>query len=210
MILCLRNARSGDLHFDTSSVALRALVREIIPNTIPTYIYTSSRSDFHRLLDSGFAPSALSLRLNDLIVLISTHICEGQNVGGKKHLACAVKMAAADPLDVDRVRVVADDEGGDDQLGDHGAQSLTHLIHVLCDALVAETGQVRSSSTQPTRIPTRTEYRKTRNNITRKGGIFQWRRKTAATFSVPLAAAMCIVNWDPDGHPQMTRLIKTT
>ena len=40
MILCLSNARSGDLHFGTSFVALRALVREIIPNTIHTYIPT--------------------------------------------------------------------------------------------------------------------------------------------------------------------------
>ena len=40
MILCLSNARSGDLHFGTPFVALRALVREIIPNTIPTYICT--------------------------------------------------------------------------------------------------------------------------------------------------------------------------
>ena len=43
MILCLSNARSGDLHFGISFVALRALVREIIPNTIhrypPTHIY---------------------------------------------------------------------------------------------------------------------------------------------------------------------------
>ena len=40
MILCLSNARSGDLHFGTSFVTLRALVREIIPNTIHTYICT--------------------------------------------------------------------------------------------------------------------------------------------------------------------------
>ena len=40
MILCLSNARSGDLHFGTSFVTLRALVREIIPNTIHTYIHT--------------------------------------------------------------------------------------------------------------------------------------------------------------------------
>ena len=66
MIVCLSNARSGDLHFDTSFVALHALVREIIPNTIQTYIHTyiHDLSDFHRLFDSGFAPSALSLRLN--------------------------------------------------------------------------------------------------------------------------------------------------
>ena len=38
MILCLSNARSGDLHFDTSFVVLHALVREIIPNTIHTYM----------------------------------------------------------------------------------------------------------------------------------------------------------------------------
>ena len=36
MIWCLSNARSRDLQFGASSVALRALVREIIPN-IPTY-----------------------------------------------------------------------------------------------------------------------------------------------------------------------------
>ena len=64
MIWCLSNARSGDLQFGTSFIALRALVREIIPNTIPTYIHTWPKSDFHRLFDSGFAPSALSLRLN--------------------------------------------------------------------------------------------------------------------------------------------------
>ena len=40
MILCLSNARSGDLHFGVSFVALRALVREIIPNTIHTHIHT--------------------------------------------------------------------------------------------------------------------------------------------------------------------------
>ena len=38
MILCLSNARSGDLHFGVSFVALRALVREIIPNTIHTHV----------------------------------------------------------------------------------------------------------------------------------------------------------------------------
>ena len=38
MILCLSNARSGDLHFSVSFVVLRSLVREIIPNTIPTYM----------------------------------------------------------------------------------------------------------------------------------------------------------------------------
>ena len=63
MIWCLSNARSGDLHFGISFVALRALVREIIPNTIHTYPHTWPNSDFHRLFDSGFAPSALSLRL---------------------------------------------------------------------------------------------------------------------------------------------------
>ena len=36
MIMCLSNARSEDLHFGISFVALRALVREIIPNTIHT------------------------------------------------------------------------------------------------------------------------------------------------------------------------------
>ena len=40
MIVCLSNARSGDLHFDTSFVALHTLVREIITNTIHTYIHT--------------------------------------------------------------------------------------------------------------------------------------------------------------------------
>ena len=53
--------------FGASFVALRALVREIIPNAIPypaTQIPTWPRSDFHRLFDSSFAPSALSLRLN--------------------------------------------------------------------------------------------------------------------------------------------------
>ena len=64
MILCLSNARSWYLHFGISFVALRALVREIIPNTIHTHPHTWPNSDFHRLFDSGFAPSALSLRLN--------------------------------------------------------------------------------------------------------------------------------------------------
>ena len=40
MIWCLSNARSRDLHFGTSFVALRALVREIIPYTIPTHPHT--------------------------------------------------------------------------------------------------------------------------------------------------------------------------
>ena len=67
MILCLSNARSGYLHFGASFVALRALIREIIPNTIHTHIThppTWPNSNFHRLFDSGFASSALSLRLN--------------------------------------------------------------------------------------------------------------------------------------------------
>ena len=37
MILCPSNVRSGGLHFGTSFVALRALVRELIPNTIHRY-----------------------------------------------------------------------------------------------------------------------------------------------------------------------------
>ena len=37
MIWCLSNARSGDLQFGISFIALRALVREIIPNTIHTH-----------------------------------------------------------------------------------------------------------------------------------------------------------------------------
>ena len=40
IILCLSNARSGDLHFGTSFVALCALLREIIPNTIHTHPHT--------------------------------------------------------------------------------------------------------------------------------------------------------------------------
>ena len=43
MILCLSNARSGDQHFGTSFVALRALVCEIIPNTIHTVLDKSIR-----------------------------------------------------------------------------------------------------------------------------------------------------------------------
>ena len=40
MIWCLSNARSGDLQFGISFIALRALVREIIPNTIHTHPHT--------------------------------------------------------------------------------------------------------------------------------------------------------------------------
>ena len=40
MILCLSNARSRDLNFNTSFVVRHALVREIIPNTIHTHIHT--------------------------------------------------------------------------------------------------------------------------------------------------------------------------
>ena len=58
----------SNIHLVFSFVALRALVREIFTNTIhtqpPTYLPTWPRSDFHRLFNSGFAPSALSLRLN--------------------------------------------------------------------------------------------------------------------------------------------------
>ena len=46
MILCLSNARSVDLHFGISFVALRALVREIIPNTIHTHPYTGCPEKF--------------------------------------------------------------------------------------------------------------------------------------------------------------------
>ena len=46
-------------------VALRALVREIIPNTIHTYIHTHmTEVGFNRLFDSSFAPSPRSIRLN--------------------------------------------------------------------------------------------------------------------------------------------------
>ena len=38
MILCLSNVCSGGLHFGTSFVALRAVVREKTPNTIHVYI----------------------------------------------------------------------------------------------------------------------------------------------------------------------------
>ena len=55
MIWCLSNARSGDLQFGTSFVALRALVREIIANTIPTHIHTY-------MTQVGF-PSIVWLRL---------------------------------------------------------------------------------------------------------------------------------------------------
>ena len=44
MIVCLSNARSGDLHFYTSFVALHALVREMIPNTIHRYRVSSKKS----------------------------------------------------------------------------------------------------------------------------------------------------------------------
>ena len=36
-----------------------------LPTYPPTHIHTWPNSDFHRLFDSGFAPSALSLRLNN-------------------------------------------------------------------------------------------------------------------------------------------------
>ena len=49
MIWCLSNARSGDLHFGISFVALRALVREIIPNTIHTYPHTHLPTYIHDL-----------------------------------------------------------------------------------------------------------------------------------------------------------------
>ena len=59
-------------HFGTSFVALRALVREIIPNTIRTHLTSHPQTyllhDRDRIsiyvFDSGFAPSALSIRLN--------------------------------------------------------------------------------------------------------------------------------------------------
>ena len=64
---------------------------KIIPNTIhtqlpihtqPHNIPTWPRSDFHRLFDSGFAPSALSLRLNN-----TTHRGKwGKLTGGVKWL----------------------------------------------------------------------------------------------------------------------------
>ena len=53
MIWCLSNARSGDLHFGTSLVALRALVREIIPNTIHTHNMAGGAT---AKLDAGAAP----------------------------------------------------------------------------------------------------------------------------------------------------------
>ena len=82
MIWCLSNARSGDLHFGISFVALRALVREIIPNTIHTNPHTRPNSEFHRLFDSGFAPSALSLSLNKFLGLdLGPHRIPDENCG---------------------------------------------------------------------------------------------------------------------------------
>ena len=65
---------------------------------IPTYIPTWPKSDFHRLFDSGLAPSALSLRLNQMFVFVPigitptiflsyrhTHIRQNRKSYGSRH-----------------------------------------------------------------------------------------------------------------------------
>ena len=60
MIWCLSNARSEDLQFGTPFIALRALVREIIPNIIPTYPVTHKSTSY--MTEIGFS-SIVWLRL---------------------------------------------------------------------------------------------------------------------------------------------------
>ena len=63
MILCLSNARSGDLHFGVSFVALRALVREIIQNTIHTHIHT-------------YIPGVQQKKLLKLLARVQERVCQ--------------------------------------------------------------------------------------------------------------------------------------
>ena len=63
MIWCLSNARSGDLQFGTSFIALRALVREITPNTIGTHPPTHMPTYMTQV---GF-PSIVWLRLRAFV-----------------------------------------------------------------------------------------------------------------------------------------------
>ena len=64
MISCLCNVLFTGLQHDTTLDSLSALYHEISLKNIHTYIQTWPEPVFHRLLDSSFAPSALSLRLN--------------------------------------------------------------------------------------------------------------------------------------------------
>ena len=64
MILCLSNARSGDVHFDTSFVALHALVREIILNTIHTYIHDLSQISIDCLTPASRLRRSASVWIN--------------------------------------------------------------------------------------------------------------------------------------------------
>ena len=70
MISCLCNVLFMGLQHDTTLDSLSALDREISLKNIHTYIHTFIQAwrepVFHRLLESGFAPSALSLRLSEL------------------------------------------------------------------------------------------------------------------------------------------------
>ena len=66
IISCLCNVLFTGLKHDTTLDSPSALDREISLKNIHTYIQTWPEPVFYRLLDSSFAPSALSLRLNKI------------------------------------------------------------------------------------------------------------------------------------------------
>ena len=67
-MICLCNELFTGLEHDTTLDSLNALDREISLKNIQTYMALPEPA-FHRLLDSGFAPSALSLCLNNPVQL---------------------------------------------------------------------------------------------------------------------------------------------
>ena len=98
MIWCLSNARSGDLHFGTSFVALRALVREIIPNTIhtypPTYIHDPSRISIDCLTPASRLRRSASVWIK---IPIPTTRCEHQIWAIVHFLECILAWSLTSP-----------------------------------------------------------------------------------------------------------------
>ena len=76
MISCLSNARSEDLHFGASFVALRALVREIIPNTIPSHPHTYPHEQSRISIDCLIPASRLQ-RSASVWIAFTTYIRTG-------------------------------------------------------------------------------------------------------------------------------------
>ena len=134
MIWCLSNARSRDLHFGISFVALRALVREIIPNTIHTHPHrgewawfgrqdspgnsniSKMRKDRNASFNVHFQPRPMHVSSHNAFGLISSFSCHSSfSLFGMRGVIFQSANRAADdsktyqfvlPLDQGRFRMI--------------------------------------------------------------------------------------------------------